>query len=46
MVLRIQTKGHTDIIDITDKIQEVVKKEKIIDGAVTVFVKGSKRLLA
>lgn len=41
MILTFQTKGHTDIIDITKEVEKVVEKEKIKEGVVTVFVKGS-----
>lgn len=37
----LSTKGHTDVIDITDKIQDVVNKSKIQSGTATVFVVGS-----
>lgn len=41
MIFTVQTKGYTDIIDITDKVEEVVGKEKVKEGIVIVFVKGS-----
>lgn len=41
VVLSFQTKGNTDIIDITDRVSEVVEKEKIKDGIVNIFIKGS-----
>lgn len=41
MILSFHTKGHTDIIDITDKIAEAVKKEKTKEGIASIFVKGS-----
>jgi len=41
MIIKIPTKGHTDIIDITDKVAEVVEKEKTKGGIVNIFVKGS-----
>jgi secondary thiamine-phosphate synthase enzyme len=37
----LSTKGFCDIIDITDKVNEIVKKSKIKEGIVTVFIKGS-----
>lgn len=40
MIFTIQTKGNTDIIDITDKISQVVAKHNIT-GAALVFVNGS-----
>ncbi len=36
-----KTKGHCDIIDITDKIQEQIQAEKIQRGLATLFVSGS-----
>ena len=36
-----KTQGHCDIIDITDKIQEQIQKEKIQSGLATLFVPGS-----
>jgi secondary thiamine-phosphate synthase enzyme len=36
-----KTQGYCDIIDITPKVDEVVKKERIIKGLATVFVSGS-----
>lgn len=41
MILTVHTKGNTDIIDITDKATDVVAKEKIKNGIVNIFVKGS-----
>ncbi|MCD6471131.1 YjbQ family protein [bacterium] len=41
MELTIQTKGHTDIIDITEKVSDFVKKSGIKDGILTIFVVGS-----
>jgi len=41
MILTISTSGNTDIIDITDEIIRAIKKEKIINGMVNIFVKGS-----
>lgn len=40
-LLRINTKGLTDIIDITDLIQEEIKKEKFETGLISLFVLGS-----
>ncbi|MFH1100713.1 MAG: secondary thiamine-phosphate synthase enzyme YjbQ [Methanobacteriota archaeon] len=37
----LRTKGEVDIIDITEKVQQVVVKSKIKDGLVCVFVPGS-----
>ncbi len=39
--LKVSTKGHTDIIDITKKIAEAVSKHKLKEGNLTVFVAGS-----
>lgn len=38
MKFTISTKGHNDIIDITDKVTEIVKKSKTKEGIVLVFV--------
>ncbi len=35
------TKGFCDIIDISEKVKGIVKKSKIKDGLVNVFVRGS-----
>jgi len=37
----LSTKGFCDIIDITDKVNEIVKKSEIKEGIATIFVKGS-----
>jgi secondary thiamine-phosphate synthase enzyme len=36
-----QTRGHCDIIDITNKVKEEVERQKIRRGLVTLFVSGS-----
>ena len=36
-----KTQGFCDIIDITDKVQEQVRKEKIRNGLATLFISGS-----
>lgn len=41
MIFTVQTKGHTDIIDITNPVSEAVSKEKIREGVANIFVKGS-----
>lgn len=41
MRFTIKTKGFTDIIDITDKVSEIVEKSKIKDGVCLVFVAHS-----
>ena len=38
---RVQTKGHTNVIDITSQIAEEVGSEGVALGLVTVFVSGS-----
>jgi secondary thiamine-phosphate synthase enzyme len=38
MKFTISTQGHNDIIDITDKVAEIVKKSKTKEGIVLVFV--------
>ena len=37
----ISTKGHADIIDVTDKVQELVRKSRMADGVAIVFIQGS-----
>lgn len=39
--LNFSTQGHTDILDITKEVEEAVRKSKISDGLVNVFVVGS-----
>lgn len=39
--LRLQTKGETDLIDITQMLESSVKNSGISSGIVTVFVPGS-----
>lgn len=41
MRFSIQTKGHYDFVDITEKIEKIVKSSKIREGVVSVFVKGA-----
>lgn len=41
MKFSVSTKGFCDIIDITDKVKEAVKKEKVKDGFCLVFSPGS-----
>lgn len=38
---QIPTKGNTDIIDITDKVQTILSKSKVQEGQVTIFISGS-----
>ena len=37
----ISTKGNSDIIDITNKVQDIIQKSKVDSGIVNVFVIGS-----
>jgi thiamine phosphate synthase YjbQ (UPF0047 family) len=37
----ISTKGHSDIIDITDNVRRIVSRSSIKNGIVTVFAVGS-----
>lgn len=39
MEITIRTKKHDEIVDITDKIQELVKREEIEEGICFLFVK-------
>lgn len=39
--IRLDTKGNTEIIDITSEIQDTLAKTKLKKGIVTVFVPGS-----
>ena len=39
--INISTKGETDIIDITDDINDIIKKSKINNGIICIFVPGS-----
>lgn len=39
--ITIQSRGFTDVIDITDKVELEVAASKIRQGIVTIFVKGS-----
>ncbi len=39
--VHLQSKGNVDIIDITDKVAELLKESHLKDGIVTVFVPGS-----
>jgi secondary thiamine-phosphate synthase enzyme len=40
-VININTKGESDIIDITESIQKSVKKSKIKEGIICIFLPGS-----
>jgi len=39
--INIQTRGETDIVDITSDVQNAVSESKIKEGIVCVFVSGS-----
>ena len=39
--VQISTKGHTDIIDITSQVSDVLARSKLTEGQLTVFVSGS-----
>ena len=39
--IQLNTKGFTDIIDITGRVESIVSSSNIINGSVTVFCKGS-----
>ena len=41
MKFSIQTRGFTDMLNITDKVREIVKNSKIEDGICLVFCPGS-----
>ncbi len=37
----VRSQGHTDIIDITGKVSEIVAASKVKNGSVSIFVSGS-----
>ena len=39
--IKIDTNGEVEIIDITDKLQKVIKNSKINNGIICVFILGS-----
>ena len=39
--IQVKTKGEVDIIDITDKVEQVVKKSGVKNGIICLFVAGS-----
>jgi len=39
--IHLSTKGHSEIVNITERIQEELKKAGLADGIVTVFIPGS-----
>ncbi len=40
-ILTITTRGYTDIVEITDKVQEIVNRKKVKNGVVHLFAIGS-----
>jgi len=41
MEFTIKTKGFSDMIDITDRVQELVEKSKVVDGICLIFCPSS-----
>ena len=41
LTFSISTKGHTDIIDITDKVRTLLNKSGLREGSALIFVPGS-----
>ena len=39
--VEISTRGHTDIVDITQQVEQVLGKSELKNGSLTVFVSGS-----
>ncbi len=39
--IKLSTKGHTDIIDITERVAHCVNASKVTEGIVTVFIPGA-----
>jgi len=39
--IRVNSKGDTDIIDLTPRLRQIVERSPLTDGQVTVFVPGS-----
>ena len=39
--IRVSTKGHTDVVDITESVSDLLTKHKLQNGNATVFVSGS-----
>lgn len=39
--LRVTTRGDDDVIDLTEKVQDVVRRHRLRDGQALVFVPGS-----
>ena len=44
--LEFSTKGHTDIIEISEKVQQIVNEEKVKNGICHLFVVGSTAALS
>jgi len=40
-IIEFKTKGENDIIDLTDKIQDIITSSKLKNGLVNIFVPGS-----
>ncbi|MDH3191223.1 MAG: secondary thiamine-phosphate synthase enzyme YjbQ [Nitrosopumilus sp.] len=40
-IIKIQSKKENDVIDLTEKISQAILDSEILDGIVTIFVKGS-----
>lgn len=40
-LLRMQTAGHGEVVDLTDGVRSVVRRSEVRDGVVTVFAIGS-----
>ena len=38
---KLSTRGHTDIIDVTSEVSEILEKSGLREGSLTVFVAGS-----
>jgi len=38
-IIKISTKGETDLINITDKVEKIIKKSGITEGIVNVFIR-------
>lgn len=39
--LEFSTRGHTDVVDVTERVRKAVEESGLRDGTVTVFVVGS-----
>lgn len=39
--ITLKTKGNCDVINVTDEVQSLIRKHKLTEGNVTVFVVGS-----